>query len=204
MDDLIVKFCEDRRSWLFVIGGTLSLVLVFLMPEVDDYVAVCNEETEVAEKLASAEQAAAMLPAFETRHAKQAEVVAQSVARTLTADNEADYRNTIVTLVRETGCQLRRLNISAASVRDWGQQDNPLEKTYNKKLKPTGFLLERRQVSLSLAGPSASVRRLVEQFEQQDKEVYVEGLELKPDAGDGRRVELNMELWYYTLARPAA
>lgn len=204
MDDLIVKFCEDRRSWLVVIAGTLILLLVFLLPEVDEYAAVCNEQTEVAEKLASAEHSAAMLETFEKRHAEQAGVVAQQVARTLTGANEADYRNDIVKLVRETGCQLRRLNISAPSAREWGQQDNPLEKTYNKQLKPTGFQLERRQVSLTLAGPSPSVRRLVERFEQQDKQVYVQGIELKPDAGDGRRVELNLELWYFTLTRPAA
>lgn len=204
MDDAIVKFCEDRRSWLVVIAGTLAVVLVLVLPQVDEYVAVCREKTEIAKELTLAEEAARLLPGHEKRYAEQSEVLAEQLATTLTEENEADYRNGLVKLVRDSGCQLRRLNVGSATVRDWGQDDDPLEKSYNKKLKPTGYKLERRQVSLSLTGPTVSVRKLIERLEQQDKQVHLQTMDLKPDAGNGRRVELTMELWYFTLIRAAA
>lgn len=204
MDDTIVKFCEDRRSWLVVIAGTLTLVLVFVLPQVDDYVAVCREKTEVARELTLAQEAARLLPGYEQRYTEQSELLAEQLAETLTEENEAEYRSSLVKLIRDSGCQLRRLNISPAVIRDWGRDDDPLEKTYNKKLKPTGYQLQRRQVSLTLSGPTASVRRLIERFEQHDKQVHLQTLDLKPSAGNGRRVELTMELWYFTLERTAA
>lgn len=199
MDDLIVKFCEDRRSWLFVTAVTLGLCLVFVLPCVDEYVAVCSEKTEVADQLALAKESAELLPGLEKRRAEQIATVNMQLGKTLCEENEAEYRNSVVKMVRETGCQLRRLNIGSPTSRDWGLGDDPLEKITNKKLQPSGFQLERRQVSLSLVGPSAGVRRLIERLEEQDKQVYVQAIELKPGTGDGRRVELTMELWYFTL-----
>lgn len=204
MDDLIVKFCEDRRSWLFVIAGTLGLCLVFALPCVDEYLAVCEDKTTVEEKLALAEESAQLLAGFEQRRSEQSTVIGEQRDKTLNEENEADYRNTVVKLVRDSGCQLRRLNIGTPNSREWLDGDDPLEKTPNKKLKPTGFQLERRQVSLSLVGTSASVRRLIDKFEQYDKQVHVEGIELKPLGTDGRSVELTMDLWYFTLARKSA
>ena len=204
MDDLIVKVCEDRRSWLFVIVGTLLLGLVFVMPAVDEYIALCSEKSEITDKLASAEESARLLPGYEKRYAEQASAAEEQRNKTLHEGNEADFRNTVVKLVRDSGCQLRRLNVSSPKVREWGQADNPLENTFNRKLKPTGFQLERRQVTLSLAGTAASVRRLVETFEKQDKQVHVQALDLRPSAGDGSRVELSLELWYFTLVRKTA
>lgn len=204
MDDIIVKFCEDRRSWLVVIAGTLTLGLVLVLPQVDEYVAVCVEQADLAEKLAAAKQSAEQLPGFEIRRAEQVEVIAERLRRTLNEQNEPDFRNDLVMMVRESGCQLRRLNVGTAVSRDWGEGDDPLETTFDKKLAATGFKLERRQVSLSLVGPSSNVRRLIEQLEQQDKQGHVQSLDLKPDRGDGRRAELSLELLYFTLARPSA
>jgi hypothetical protein len=204
MDDLIVKFCEDRRSWMFVIAGTLGMSLVFVMPCVDEYVAVCAEKTEIAEKLRLATEAAKLLAGFEQRRAEQLVVVQERLGKTLNDQNEAEYRNTIVKLVRDAGCQLRRLNIATPTSRVWGQADDPLEKSARKNLQPSGFQLERRQINLSLVGHSANVRQLLERLENEDKQVYVQAIDLKPGAGDGRRVELSMELWYFTLKRSAA
>ncbi|CAK9037525.1 Secretin OutD (General secretion pathway protein D) (Pectic enzymes secretion protein OutD) (Type II secretion system protein D) (T2SS protein D) [Durusdinium trenchii] len=139
--------------------------------------------------------AALLLPGFEKRYTERSEALAEQLAKTLTEENEAEYRNGLVKLVRDSGCQLRRLNVSPAIVREWGQDDNPLEKAYDKKLKPTGYQLERRQVSLTLSGPTDSVRRLIERFEKHDKQVHLQTLNLKPDGGNGRRVELTMEMW---------
>lgn len=204
MDDLIVKFCEDRRSWLFVVGGTLALALVLVLPQVDEYVAATGEKNALVEKLALAEESARLLPSYEQRADEQSQIVTERIDSTLNQQNEAEYRNSIVKLVRESGCQLRRLNVSVASSREWGQDDDPLEKIKNKKLPNTGFQLECRQVSLLLAGSSNSVRKLMQRFEEHNKVVHVESLHMKPASGNGRNVELSMELYYFTLNRPAA
>ncbi|MGI9456513.1 MAG: hypothetical protein ACR2NU_08120 [Aeoliella sp.] len=204
MDDLIVNFCEDRRSWLVVIAGTLGLALVLVLPGVDEYLAVCDENAELTDQLATAELAAGQVGGYEKRVAEKEAVVKQALAKTLHQENVVEYRNSIVKLVRETGCQLRRLNINPPQARDWGEQDNPLDRQSDKKLRPSGFQLEKRVAQLSLAGSSANVRRLLERFEKQREQVHIHGIELRPGRGDGRRVELSLELWYFTLARAAA
>lgn len=204
MDDLIVKFCEDRQSWLFVTVGTLGLSLLFVLPCVDEYLAVRAEKSDIAEQLASAEDSAKLLTDYEQRRVHQSELVAKRLDRTLNDQNEADYRKAIVKMVRDTGCQLRRLSIGAPHSRDWRRGDHPLEKNALKTLKPTGFELERRQVSLALVGSATNIQRLIERLERQDKQVHVQGMNLKPGGGDKRRVELSLELWYFTLRRAAA
>ncbi len=204
MDDLIVKLCEDRRSWLFVTAGTLGLCLVFVLPCVDEYLAVCAEIHDLKEELERADESAAALAGFEQRRVEQIVEVDQQLDKTLNEDNEAEYRNSMVRMVRSSGCQLRRLHIGSPIVRDWGHGDSPLDARSKKKLTPTGFRLERRQVNLVLVGPSANVRKLMNSIESEDKLLHVQALELKPSSGNGRGVELGMELWYFTLNRPAA
>lgn len=201
MDDLIVTFCEDRRSWLVVIGGTLLLGLLLVLPGVDEYVAVCAEKEETADKLALAEQAAAQVDTYEARVAEKRQKLEQQLNKTLHDENQTEYRNGMVKLVRESGCQLRRLTIGEPVSRKWGKEDEPLQKTFNKKLKPTGYQLHRRNVTLALSGPATNIRRLLDRFEKHETQVHLQKVDLRPRAGDGARVELTMDLWYFTLKR---
>lgn len=204
MDDLIVKFCEDRRSWLVVIAGTLLLGLLLVLPGVDDYVAVCAEKDETANQLARSEDSAAQVDTYEARVEEKNQELKQQLDKTLHEENVTEYRNSMVKLVRDSGFQLRRLAVGGASSRAWGEQDQPLEKTYNKKLTPTGYQLEKRNVNLSLTGPASNLRRLLDRFEKHETQVHLQRVDLRPSGGDGSRVELSMELWYFTLRRGEA
>jgi len=204
MDDLIVKFCEDYRSWLFVIAGTLGLALVFVLPAVDDYAAVCEEKTDLTGQLAKAEKAAGQVRRYERKMEEKNAVVELARSKTVHQENRTEFRNAIVKMVRENGCQLRGWDIGNPVVRVWGEKDDPLARQPNKKTKSSGYQLEKRIAKLSLVGPSANVDRLLERFEQREEKVHVHGIELRPGRGNDRRVELSLELWYFTLARADA
>lgn len=201
MHNVVVTFCQDRRSWLFVVAGTLLLILLLLMPAVDDYGALCAEKSELADQLALAEKTVAQAPLYETRLAEKANQLAAARAKTLDESQLSDFRNALVKMVRDSGCQLVRLSIGNAQSQNWVEGDTPLVRNQAKKSRETGFQLEKRVVSLALAGTTTNIRRLMENMEKSGKLMHIEGVDLRPTGPEATRAELSLDLWYFALVR---
>ena len=65
----------------------------------------------------------------------------------------------------------------------------------------SGFVLEWRPVSISLSGPSASLRSLLERIAAADMMMHAKSVEMYPSNPSRQSLTLDMELWYFTLAR---
>ncbi|MEN1680101.1 MAG: hypothetical protein AAGJ46_10945 [Planctomycetota bacterium] len=201
-NELIDRFCESRHRTLIVIGATLVAALVTVLPQVDQYLDLRAEQDEKAEQLVEAGQTAELLAGLRERVTATTAQREALESRTLRADAVPRWRNTLVNMVRESGCTVRRISLGAVRTRRWRENDWPLaDPKDNTAGKDTPFALETRPVSLSVTGSIGEVRDLLARIESDGMLVHASGLEMRPTRQDGREVQMELELWCFALER---
>jgi hypothetical protein len=177
------------------------------MPIVDVYYAGNAEKTGLEEELASASGIAAQMPTYERRVAEKLAQLTALEDRAVDEDSLPALRGRLLELAKETNCSIRRFNVGAANSRPWLVGDDPLATRIDAAAKNkdgesgTGFVLEWRPVNLSLTGSSADLRALIERITASEKFMHMKSLEMFPASPSRQSLTLEMELWFYTLAR---
>jgi hypothetical protein len=201
------SFCESRRRWLIVIAGTFVVGLVLLVPLADLYFAERGEKTGLLAELASAQEVVETIGKSEADLAAKTAELKTYEARSVDEQSLAALRTRLVELARDTGCSLRRLNVGAGSTRPWHGVN---ESTAINDVKPskateaaTGFNLEWRPVTVSVSGTNANLCSLLERMEADHMLMHTKTFEMRPDNEGHKNLNLDMELWYYNLARGA-
>jgi hypothetical protein len=154
-------------------------------------------------ELDSAKQVAAELDVFQGRVGQKLAELAAFEARTTNDDSMPALRGKLVDLAKETDCNIRRLSVGAVSSRPWRPGEDPTLPGGATKSdeSSTGFVLEWRPVSISLSGTSANLRTLLERIAAADMLMHTKSLEMYPSSPNRQSLTLDMELWYFTLAR---
>jgi hypothetical protein len=205
IEQTLRSFCESRRRWLIVIAGTFVVALVLILPLADLYFAERNAKTELSTELADTHQVVDSIADSEARLAAKTAELKTYEARVVDEQSLPALRTRLVELARDTGCSLRRLNVGNASMRPWHEADDPT--TSDTKAKSaehtTGFNLEWRPVTVSVTGSNANLCSLLERMEADHMFMHTKNFEMHPD-GEGRKnLNLDLELWYFNLARGA-
>ena len=203
-DSLIRTFCESRHRWPIVATATVLVALATLVPSVDDYFDKQSSRSGLSDKLAAARKTAEGLPKFETRVAAVSEEMKALDGRAIDDANLASYRSRLVDMVRESGCQIRRIEVSAPTTRDWKDRDRPLDEQPNQEAAKTPFALERRSVALAVDGTMPAINALLDRLEQERTISHPHRVQLQAVSGDGETVTLELELWLFALSRTAA
>lgn len=205
IEQALRRFCEFKHRKLIVIAGTFIVGFVLVMPLVDAIRAGRDEQETLLIELDSARNVAAQIQGFETRVAEKLKQLKGFEDRTVNDDSMPALRGKLVDLAKETGCSIRRLNVGATSSRAWKPGESPFTPTSEKKsTEPTtgpNFQLEWRPVSISLSGSSASLRSMVERVAASGMLMHTKSLEMYPSSPTRQILTLDVELWYYTLAR---
>jgi hypothetical protein len=203
IEQALRRFCESRHRTLIVIAGTFVVGLVLVLPLVDAYCAGLNEKEALLAELESAEQVAAGIQQFETRVAEKLAQLETFQGRTVDEDSLPALRGKLVDLAKEAGCSIRRLSVGAVASRPWVPGESPIAKASDTKRNDTKspFLLEWRPVSISLSGTSASLRNMVERVAAAGMLMHTKSFEMYPSSATRQSLTLDMELWYFTLAR---
>jgi hypothetical protein len=202
IEQALRSFCEARHRALIVIAGTFTVGLVLVLPLVDVIRAGHTEKEALLAELDSAKTVAAGLAKFESQvKDKLAELEVQE-ARTVDAASMPALRDKLVDLAKETTCSVRRISVGAASSRAWSPGQNPIGPADPKQTEsPSPFKLEWRPVSLSLTGSSSSLRSMLERVGASGMLVHAKSFEMYPSSPTRQTLTLDLELWYYTLAR---
>jgi hypothetical protein len=203
IEQLLRRFCESKHRTLIVIAGTFIVGLVLVLPLVDVYCAGRNEKEALLAELESAEQVARALPQIESRVTEKVAQLEAFQRRTVDEESLPALREKLVDLAKEAGCSIRRLNVGAASTRPWSPGDSPITPTSDPKRNESnaGFQLEWRPVSISLSGTSANLRNMVERVAAAGMLMHTKSFEMFPSSPSRQSLTLDMELWYFTLAR---
>jgi hypothetical protein len=202
-ESLIRKFCESRHRKLIVIIATSLFGLLVLIPLVDDYFTKKESHSALTDELDRARQTAEGLPLIEQQVAEIASKLAAMESRAISKASISRYRNKVVELVRDTGCQVRRFDVSTPTLRAWMQNDNPLEttKSTDAKIKKTPFSLEKRSVVLLVDGSMENLRKFLGQLNEEDSLAYLNRLQLQSNARGNEQVTLEIEMWLFALGR---
>jgi hypothetical protein len=204
-DSLIRRFCESRHRWLIVATATSLVALAALLPMVDDFFDKRSNRSELSESLAAARRTAESLPEYE-KHAEsiRTELAALEV-RTVEEAGVAHFRSRLVDVVRESGCQIRRIEVGPPARRPWKENDNAL----SEESTPTGhgatpFLLERRSIILAVDGNMPAVQDLLARLGKEHTLAHPRRLQMHAVSAGGETVTLELELWLFALSRTAA
>jgi hypothetical protein len=202
----IRKFCESRYRWPIVATATALVALLTLVPAVDEYFDNRTSRSELADELVGAQQTAGALPKFEARMAEVGEQLQDLERRTVDEESVAGFRSRLVDLVRESGCQIRRIEIGAPTARPWTNSDDPLAEAQPSSGKEgaTGFSLQRRIVSLGVDGTMTAIQDLLSRLEEEKSLSHPHRLQLQAGAAGGQTVMMELELWLFALARSAS
>jgi len=205
IEQTLRTFCESRYRWLIVIAGTLVIGLVTILPLVDVYSAEREEKAALLTELESANEVVAMSAQIEARAAEKTAQLTALEARTVNDETLPALRTRLVELARDTGCSLRRVNVGATSSRPWHEKDDPIATHAETNQQPpptlTGFALEWRPVTVSVSGSNANLLSLLERMEGDGMLMHTKNFELRPAAGNRKTLNLDLELWYFNLAR---
>jgi hypothetical protein len=196
---------DSRYRWVIVTVGTFVVGLVLVLPLVDVYRSERNEKVALLAELSAARQIAENLEKYESRVADKTAKLEKLEARTVSAESLPLLRNKLVELARETGCSLRRLNVQTPTTRPWKQGDSPIDvpgqSVSQTSSVATGYTLETWPINVSLSGNDASLRSLLERMEADGMLMHTKHFEMHPSSAGGKMLDVDMELWYFNLAR---
>jgi hypothetical protein len=203
IEQALRRFCEAKHRKLIVIAGTFIVGLLLVMPQVDVIRAGRDEKEALLTELESAQSVASELKAFETRVNEKLAQLKSFEARTVDDASLPLLRSKLLDFAKETTCSIRRLNVGGVGTRPWQPGQNPLATTPDKKLANANsdFVLEWRPINLSLSGNSASLRSMVERLASSGMFMHIKNLEMYPSSPKRESLTLEMEIWYFTLAR---
>jgi hypothetical protein len=203
IEQTLRRFCESKHRWLIVIGGTFVVGLVLVLPLVDVYSADREEKSTLLADLDSAKRVAAELKQFEKRVAEKLAELQVYEARTVDEGSLPTLRGKLLEIAKETQCSIRRLSVGNAMTRPWAPGEDPISPVDGPKRAESKsmFVLEWRPVSISLSGTSAGLRTMLERIAESKMLMHAKSIEMYPSSPTRQSLTLDMELWYFTLAR---
>jgi Tfp pilus assembly protein PilO len=178
---------------------------VLVLPLVDVYSAERKEKAALLAELESASQVAKMIKQLETRVAEKTALLGTLESHAANDQTLPALRSRLVELARETGCGLRRLNVGTMSSRPWQEGDDAVAAAVVTSTKRpgerTGFVLQWWPVSVSITGTNSSLRSFVQRLEADGNLMHTKLFEMHPSGVGRAAVALDLELWYFNLAR---
>ncbi len=191
---------ESRHRRLIVIIGTFVTGLVTLLPLADEYRGLVARRTELELELQTATNQSSQLPKIEQQVQQRGKTLAAWEARMVPHDRVQQFRGRVVALVRESGCQIRRIHTGEVHSRAWAERDNPLNRvTLKKGAKQTPYLLESQPFSLSITGTYRQVTALLAELHREGKLLHTQTLALRTAGRNVERIDLELELVLFDL-----
>lgn len=199
---LIRKFCESPYRWPIVATATVLFALAVVWPMADEYFDNRASRNELSEELVRARETAQALPVYERRSATVQDSLAALERRTVDEETLGAFRSRLVDVVRESGCQIRQIEVGSPTQRPWSEGDEPLaEGQAPGQLRGTGFSLERRSVTLAVDGAMPAIHELLSRLEEERTLSHPHRVQMQPASSGGEAVMLELELWLFALVR---
>lgn len=201
LEPLLRRLLEHPKRRFLVIIITCVVGFLFVWPAVDNYGGLRQEESETRDKLAQAQEMVAHATHQQTSLKDRSALLAEMEKREITDEQAYELRGKLVELVRGAGCTLKRIDLANPARRKWRTKDDPLEPiTGPKGGEETPYLLRTQQLSLTIAGETQNIRKLLGQLHSANKLIHTQRFSLKPLRGSlpgqtsGGKTDLILEM----------
>jgi hypothetical protein len=201
MVERIFRECLEgphRRHVIIILF--LAIGFFVLWPEVDSYLALCDQRLRLRAELQNVEQAVQRLDELEQRALRQRELLRSLEATCVPPERLTVFRGEVVELARQTMCQIQRINAGEARQRPWRGGDNPLATEPVVGISPEGnYVLRIQPLSITVSGKLANLRAFLERLLTRDVLIYGSQFTLRPMDGDPSEALLELECRLFDL-----
>ena len=195
-------FCESSHRKLIVAIVTSLIALLVVTQQSDDYFDNRESRKALVDDLDRARQMQQRLPQFEKLVEEQEAKTDELELLTVSDSSIAAYRDNILEIVRQSGCQMRNLQAGQPTTRPWLKKDDPLVKQVKAtKGNKTNFQLQRRNLSLLVDGDMANIHTLLSLLQEQKATAFPHRVKLTPANARTGNVTLEMNMWLFALTR---
>ncbi len=148
-----------RRIWITVALGCFLATVVFGFRAADEYVAVHHQVKDMQQL--QRQWGATQVKSNELQEAEQQvdSLLNDLEPRNLRDERLADLRDKVVELVRLSGCRLRKIQLAAATKRQWGGgNDDPHAAAMAQDDLPSRYELHTYVLELRIDGPLQDIQ----------------------------------------------
>jgi hypothetical protein len=198
IEQFLRRFLESPGRRGIVITLTFLIGLAVIWPAVDEYKTLQNQQVRLTATLTNTRATVERLPDFQHQVDQKLQLLGALESQEVKEADANQFRNWVVGLARQTGCEMRRVHIGTATGQRWREGANPLE------ISPTDgpetpYVLTSLPVSIAVSGPLASVKQLLAQLHDTHKLMHTKRFVLKPEGQDPKDVTLELELLLFDL-----
>ena len=160
IEQLLRRFLESPGRRGIVITLTFLIGLAVIWPAADEYRALQNQQVRLTATLTNTRATVERLPAFQQQVDQKIQLLTALESQELKEQDANQFRNWIVGLGRQTGCDMRRVHIGTATGQRWRENANPLE-TSTSACAETAYVLKSLPVSVVVSGSLGNVKQLL-------------------------------------------
>ncbi|PQO42510.1 hypothetical protein [Blastopirellula marina] len=198
----MMRLLRHPTAWVAGIIVTFLVALLTLIPAADEYSVLRERSEEVAYLVQQGTRDRDWFPQLNSKYAEIQKQLQRSRQRTVDEEAAHALRESIVQQARKANCHLRRVDLGAVRVRQWYEHDHPIETvSVSERGKKSKFLLEVRELRLTVSGSMENIQRFITQFETLDVQMHVEQLNLRTIDPHGDQVQLELGLQLYGIQR---
>jgi hypothetical protein len=200
IERLLRKCLEGPHRRRVVIILSLALGLLVLWPEVDSYLALCEQRQSLRAELQNIEATVRRLDELEQRALQQRESLRVLEAACVPPERLTVFRGEVVELARQTTCQIQRINAGESRQRPWRRGDNPLSVEPAGGAPPEGnYVLRTQSLAITVSGKLANLRQFLERLLTRDVLIYGSQFTLRGGEGDPSEAVLELECRLFDL-----
>lgn len=200
--EALTRLLRHPSALMVGIIVTFVVALVTLIPAADEYSVLQERSGEAVRRLESATNDRNELSLVKTKHAEIQESLKTHQERMIDEDAAHRVRASLVQFARGSNCHLRRVDLGPVRVRQWHENDHPVETvTAAQRGKKTNFRLEVRELRLTLTGKIDEIESFLEKFEALDAHLNLQDMKLKSLDAEGDQIQLELALQLFGIRR---
>lgn len=190
---------HPKRVWI-VISLTLGIGLLFSWPAVDSYSAAKEHRAKLESELQEGEALVGKVDLYQKQAEKKKAQLKLLEAKTLSPAQIEKLRSQLVVMVKESHCMVRRVRLGDSSLRQWYDEDSPLESRMRlDSEKKSVFRLRTQLLNLAITGNLTDVSEFLTKLSQQDRLIHTGGFQLRKSAEDKNLMDLEIDLLFFDL-----
>ena len=205
IEPLLRRFISYKKRKQTIIIGTILTALVIVWPAVDEYIAARQRTSAAQSQLQEANEQVGKLDDYAALHKRKLQELARLEARMAPEKVAQALQNQLTELGRQTGCTVRKARLGEAARRPWMEKDDPIRgmRTSNSGGQ-TPFLLETRQLALTVSGPMSGLYNFLDRLHRIDRIMHSRTVTIQRSNEDGSTAELTIDLLLFNLSKKAA